>query len=215
MAYTVEGAIAAVRAAYADPQNPPNKLWWIQSSITITDTPPQQLYAHPESDFPTHITDEGVELDTGEEGAPITGMGRLWVPWWALDTLSNLGYYPDELFYKGFKFEVRRGPTGPSFLLGLAIEPVYAFVGSLSLRPPAFARSFVQHHTLLRPKQYRGVLGLQMQPRFTVPLSEDAVNPKLTGTIAPSPSVPGAIHPPAAIEVVLESLEGQIFDPPG
>jgi hypothetical protein len=213
LAYTVEDAIAALRIAYADPQNPPNKRWWIQASITITDTPPQQLYAHPEHDFPTHITDEGtVELATGEVGAPITGKGRLWAPWWAPDSLSDFGYYVDDYFWdKGSKFEVQRGPTGPPFLLGLAIEPVYAFVGSVALRPPAFARSFVHRHILLRPTQYRGVLGLQMQPRLTVPLSEDPVNPKLTGTITPSPSVPGAIHPPAAIEVVLESLEGEII----
>jgi hypothetical protein len=214
LAYTVEDAIAAVRTAYADPQNPPNKLWWIQASITITDTPPEQLYAHPDPDFPTHITDEGVELGTEDLGAPITGKGRLWVPWWATDSLSNLGYYIDEYWYKESKFQVQRGPTGPLFLLGLAIEPVYAFVGSLPLRPPAFARSFVHRHILLRPKQYGGVLALQMQPRLTVPLREDAVNPKLTGTITPSPSVPGAIHAPAAIAVVLESLEGEIFDPP-
>jgi hypothetical protein len=215
LAYTVEDAIAAVRTAYADPQNPPNKRWWIQTSITITDTPPEQVYAHPDPDFPAHITDEGtVELATGEVGAPITGEGRLWVPWWAPDSLSDLGYYIDEYWYKESKFQVQRGPTGPPFLLGLAIEPVYAFVGSLSLRAPAFARSFVQRHAFVRPKRYRGVLALQMQPRLTVPLSEDAVNPKLTGTITPSPSVPGAIHPPAAVEVVLESLQGEIFDPP-
>jgi hypothetical protein len=45
-----------------------------------------------------------------------------------------------------------------------------------------------------------------MQLRFSVPLTEDPVNPKLTGTITPDPSLPGAIHPPATIEVVLESL---------
>jgi hypothetical protein len=211
MAFTVEDAIAAVRTAYADPQNPPNKVWWIQASITITDTPPEQVTTHP--DFPTHITDDlTVELDTGEVGAPITGKGRLWVPWWAPDSLSNFDYYPDDYFWdKESKFVVQRGPTGPAFLLGLAIEPVYAFVGSVSLRPPAFARAFVHRHIPLRPKQYRGVLALQMRPRLIFQLTEDAANPKLTGTITPSPSVPGAIHPPAAIEVVLESLEGEIF----
>lgn len=207
MAYTVEDAKAALASAYADPQNDPNMVWWIQASVTITDTPP--AYAHPTAEFPTSSPEGEVELAAGEVGAPITGEGQLWVNWETPDTLGNLS--PADLWYRGFKLEVQRGATGPSFLLGLAIEPVYAIVGPLTLRPPAFARSFVQRHGLVRPKQYRGVLALRMQPFFTVPLTEDPVNPKLTGTITPSPYVPGAIHPPAAIEVVLESLESGII----
>jgi hypothetical protein len=103
------------------------------------------------------------------------------------------------------KLTMRRGATGTPFLLGLTIEPVIA-IGPLSFRPPAFARSFVQRHEFLRRKHYRGLLALRAQPQFTVALTEDQVNPKLTGTITPSPSVPGIIHPPASIEIVLESL---------
>jgi hypothetical protein len=189
LAYTVEDAIAALLGFYADPNNNPNMFWWIQASITITDTP---IYAHP---------------PTEEEGAPFTGTGNLWVRWWeAIDTLTNLS----ERWDSDSMFKMRRGATGPSFLLGLAIEPVYTFVGGLSVRPPAFARSFVQRHNLVRPKQYRGVLALPLRPRFTVALTEDPINPKLTGTITPSWSVPGFIHPPAAIEVVLESIKSDV-----
>ena len=102
------------------------------------------------------------------------------------------------------KFKCRRG-GGPEFYLGLNIEQVIT-IGPLSIRPPAFARSFVQRHGFLSRKRYRGVLAFQMQPPFSVALTEDPVNPKLTGTITPDPSLPGAIHPPATIEVVLESL---------
>ena len=207
LAYTVQDAIAALLSAYADPHYEPNTVFFIKASIAIADTPPEQIFTHPDPDFPAHITDEGtVELATEELGAPIAGQGHVWVKWWETpDALGNL----DDSGSSGFK--VQRGATGAPFLLGLAIEPVYAFVGSLSLRPPAFARSFVQRHDLVRPKQYRGVLGLGMQPRFTVPLTEDRVNPKLTGTITPSTSVPGFIHLPATVEVVLESLESSII----
>jgi hypothetical protein len=199
LAYTVDGAIAAVASAQAAETNF-NTFWFIQGSVTITDTPPEQAYARPTAEFPTHITEElTVELVAEEVWAPITGTGPLFRPTNAL--LGNL----DTPLWTADKFEMQRG-GGPQFFLGLDIEPVFTFVGPLSLRPPAFARSFVQRHGFLSRKHYRGVIGLQMQPRFTVPLTEDPVNPKLTGTITPDPSLPGAIHPPATIEVVLESL---------
>jgi hypothetical protein len=115
--------------------------------------------------------------------------------------LGNLGlaYWDD-----WSKFAMQRG-GGPKFYLGLDIEPVITFVGPLSVRSPAFARSFVQRHGILMRKRYQGVWALQSWLRFPVPLNEDP-SPKLTGTITPDPSLPGAIHPPATIEVVLESL---------
>jgi hypothetical protein len=200
LAYTVDDAIAAVVSAQAAEQNF-NTFWFLQGSVKITDTPPEQLYAHPDPDFPTHITDEGtVELVTEEEWAPITGNGHLWRL--TADSLGNLGWpYWDDYS----KFAMQRG-GGPKFYLGLDIEPVITFIGPLSVRPPAFARSFVQRHDLLSRKRYRGVLGFPMQAPFTVALTEDPLNPKLTGTIASGPSLPGAIHLPATIEIVIDSL---------
>ncbi len=200
MAYTVDDAIAAVASAQAAEMNP-NTIWFLQGSVTITDTPREQLYAQPGTELPTDAPDEGtVELVVDEQWAPITGNGHLWRE--TADTLGNLGttYWDDYT-----KFAMQRG-GGPKFYLGLDIEPVITFVGPLSVRPPAFARSFVQRHGFLSRKRYRGVLALQMQPPFTVALTEDSLNPKLTGTITPDPSLPGAIRLPATIEVVIESL---------
>ena len=192
MAYTVDDAIAAVASAQAAEMNL-STFWFIQGSVTITDTPPEQLFAHPDPDFPTHITDEAtVELVADEEWPPITGNGPLYR---GLGLLGNLD---------ADKFKCRRG-GGPEFYLGLNIEQVIT-IGPLSIRPPAFARSFVQRHAFLTRKRYRGVWALQSWLRFSVPLTEDPVGPKLTGSITPDPSLPGAIHPPATIEVVLESL---------
>jgi hypothetical protein len=200
LAYTVDGAIAAVASAQAAEQNF-NTFWFIQGSVTITDTAPEHAYAHPTAEFPTPPPEGTAELVPEEEvWAPITGTGPLVRGTTAL--LGNLDG-PD-------KFKMHRG-GGPQFYLGLDIEPVITFIGPLSLRPPAFARSFVQRHAFLSRNRYRGVWALQMQPRFSVLLTEDPVNPKLTGTIAPDPSLPGAIHPPATIEVVLESLTSFTF----
>jgi hypothetical protein len=195
LAYTVDEAYAALTKAQAEEQNF-NTIWNIQGSVTITDTPPEHAYAHPTAEFPTPSPEGGTAelVPEAEEWAPITGTGLLYRGTTAL--LGNLGLY-------GFK--MHRG-GGPQFYLGLDIEPVITFIGPFSLRPPAFARSFVQRHSFLGRKHYRGVWALQNQPRFSVPLTEDPVNPKLTGTITPDPSLPGAIHPPATIEVVLESL---------
>jgi hypothetical protein len=198
LAYTVDDAIAAVASAQAAEQNF-NTFWFIQGSVTITDTPPEQLFAHPDPDFPTHITDEGtVELVADEEWAPITGNGPLFR---GLGLLGNLELTP---IWQADKFKCQRG-GGPEFYLGLNIEQVIT-IGPLSIPPPAFARSFVQRHAFLTRKRYRGVWALQSWLRFSVPLTEDPVGPKLTGSITPDPSLPGAIHPPATIEVVLESL---------
>jgi hypothetical protein len=203
LAYTVDDAIAAVASAQAAEQNP-NTFWFVQGSVTITDTPPEQLYAQPDHDFPTHVTDEGaVELVDDEEWAPITGQGPLFR---GSGLLGNL----DTPLWDADKFKCRRG-GGPEFWLGLDIEPVITLVGPLSVAPPAFARSFVQRHGFLTRKHYRGVWALQRQLRFSVALTEDSVNPKLTGTIIPDPSLPGAIRPPAAIEIVLESLTSFTF----
>jgi hypothetical protein len=199
MAYTVDDAIAAVASAQAAETNF-STFWFLQGSVTITDTPPEQLYAHPGTELPTDAPDEGTVELVEEEWAPITGKGHLFRE--TADSLGNLGlaYWDD-----WFKFAMQRG-GGPKFYLGLDIEPVITFVGPLSVRSPAFARSFVQRHGFLSRKRYRGVLAFQMQPPFTVALTEDPLNPKLTGTITPGPSLPGAIHVPATIEVVIESL---------
>jgi hypothetical protein len=199
LAYTVDDAIAAVVSAQAAEQDP-NTFWFVQGSVTITDTPPEQAYAHPTAEIPTHTSEEGtVELVDEEVWAPITGNGPLFRGTNVI--LGNL----DTPIWDADKFKCQRG-GGPQFYLGLDIEPVITFVGPLSIRPPAFARSFVQRHGFLSRKHYRGVWALQRQLRFSVPLTEDPVNPKLRGTITPDPSLPGAIHPPATIEVVLESL---------
>jgi hypothetical protein len=47
----VDEAIAAVASAQAAETNF-NTIWFIQASVTITDTPPEQLYAAPGTDFP-------------------------------------------------------------------------------------------------------------------------------------------------------------------
>ena len=50
-----------------------------------------------------------------------------------------------------------------------------------------------------------GVFGLYLQPRFSVVLTEDQLDPKLTGTLeSPGADFPG--DPPGTIEVVLESI---------
>jgi hypothetical protein len=205
LAYTVEDAIAAVGSAQAAEQQS-STFWYVLASVTITDTEPGQLFAHPDPDFPTHITDEGtVELVDEEAWTPITGQGPLFREPLFGPTVDSLG----DLFswaWDGYgKVTVRRGAAGAPFLLGLSIEPVIT-LGRLSIRPPAFARSFVQRLDILRRNHYRGLLALQGQPQFTAALIEDPVNPKLTGTITPSPTVPGVIHPPASIEIILESL---------
>jgi hypothetical protein len=201
LAYTVEDAIAAVTSAQAAETNI-NTIWFLQASVTIADTPPEQLYAHPGAEVPTPAPEGGpVELDVPEEAwAPITGNGPLFrgSPTPLLGNLNTPLWDAD-------KFRCQRG-GGPPFYLGLEIEPVITVVGPLSIRPPVFARSFVQRHRLLSRKHYRGIWALQPQLRFSVALTEDPVNPKLTGTITPDPSLPGTIHPPATIEVVLESL---------
>jgi hypothetical protein len=196
LAYTVDDAIAAVASAQAAEQNF-NTFWFVQGSVTITDTPPDQLFAHPDPDFPAHITDEAAVELAGDEWPPISGSGPLFP---GLGLLGNLG---DSGLWNADKFKCRRG-GGPEFYLGLNIEPVIT-IGPISIPPPAFARSFVQRHGNLMRKRYRGVWALQSWLRFSVSLTEDP-GPKLTGTIASDPSLPGAIHPPATIEVVLDSL---------
>jgi hypothetical protein len=54
----VDEAIAAVASAQAAETNF-NTIWFIQASVTITDTPPEQLYAAPGTDFPTHDPEGG------------------------------------------------------------------------------------------------------------------------------------------------------------
>ena len=54
MAYTVDEAIAAVASAQAA-ETDFNTIWFLQASVMITDTPPEQLYAAPGTDFPTMI----------------------------------------------------------------------------------------------------------------------------------------------------------------
>jgi hypothetical protein len=204
LAYTVDGAIAAVASAQAA-ETDFNTFWFVLGSVKITDTPREQAYAHPTAEIPTHPSEEGtVELVDEEVWAPITGNGPLFSG--TNGILGNL----DTPVWDADKFKCQRG-GGPQFYLGLDIEPVITFVGPLSIRPPVFARSFVQRHGFLSRKHYRGVWALQRQLRFSVPLTEDPVNPKLTGTISPDPSLPGAIHPPATIEVVLESLTSFTF----
>ena len=203
MAYTVDDAIAAVVSAQAAETNP-NKGWFIQASVTIADTP---LYAQPGAEFPTRTPDEGtVELDVPEEGwAPITGEGPLYMGR-PTPLFGNLG----TPVWNADKFKCQRG-GGLPFWLGMDIDRVITFIGPLPLRPPVFARSFVQRHGLVSRKHFSGVWALHPQLRFSVRLTEDPKNPKLTGAINPDPSLPGAIHPPATIEVVLESLASGII----
>jgi hypothetical protein len=196
LAYTVEDAIVAVASAQAAEQDP-NTFWFIEGSVTITDTPPEQLFA-PGHDSLTHIDEGAVEVVVAdEEWPPITGNGPLFRGLGLLGNLSTSGLWDAD------KFKCRRG-GGPEFYLGLNIEP-FITIGPISIPAPAFARSFVQRHGILMRKRYQGVWALQSWLRFPVPLNEDP-SPKLTGTITPDSSLPGAIHPPATIEVVLESL---------
>jgi hypothetical protein len=203
LAYTVEDAIAAVVNAQAAEQG--STFWYVLASVTITDTEPEQLYAHPDPDFPTHITDEGtVELVDDQPWQPITGEGPVFPDPFLSAAPTRLDDF--RFGWDGYgKVTMRRGAAGTSFLLGLAIEPVITF-GSLSFRPPAFAGPFVQRHNFLGRKHYRGLLGVEGQPQFMAPMTENPAYPKLTGTVPPSPSVPGAVHLPATIEIVLDSL---------
>jgi hypothetical protein len=204
LAYTFEDALAAAVKAQLAQQG--STFWYVLASVTISDTEPGQLYAHPDPDFPTHITDdETVELVDDKPWPPISGQGPLFPrPLWNANADSL-----DDLFSFGWdgygKLTMRRGGTGTPFLLGLNIEPVITF-GPLTVRPPAFARPFAQRHNFLGRKHYRGQLGLEGQPPFTVPLTENPALPNLTGPITPSQSVPGEIHQPATIEIVLDSL---------
>jgi hypothetical protein len=201
LAYTVEDAIAA--AVHAQLAENSSTFWYVLASVTITDTPPDQLLAPGHESLP-HIDEEALEVVVAGEWPPITGQGPLYPdPFFSAnaDRLDNLrfGWNGEQ------KLTVRRGAEAP-FYLGLAIEPVIT-LGPLSFRAPTFARPFVQRRHLLGRKHYRGLLGLEGQPQFTASLiEEDPAHPKLTGPITASPSVAGAIHLPATIEIVLESL---------
>ena len=178
MALTVDEALAALASAYdADPATP----WCLQALLTITDT------AGTLSGIGTQGTSPGRLF-----GAPHPFAG------------APLGNLKDPIWNSGDKFVVHRGEewTGfDEFLIGLDIEAVVAIVGPLTLRPPAFAWSFMQRHGFLSSTHYRGVLSVEQSARFTVALTENPLNPKLTGTITRSPS--GAFVPPATIEVVI------------
>jgi hypothetical protein len=127
--------------------------------------------------------------------AKITGQG----PLYRTTLLGNLGWVWDS----GHKFTVQRG-TGPIFLIGLDVEPLFT-IGPLAFQPPAFTSPFLQRHGFLFRKRYMGVFGLYLQPRFSAVLTEDQINPKLTGTLeSPGADFPG--DPPGTIEVVLESI---------
>jgi hypothetical protein len=134
--------------------------------------------------------------DTGP--TPITGKG----PLYRTALFGNLWPVWDQ----GFKFVMQRGGTGPRFLLGLNIEPIIAVVGPAVVQPPAFLGPFLQRHRFLSRKRYQGVFGLYLQPLFDVVLTEDQLNPRLTGTLTPLPFATGAFDPPGTIEVVLESV---------
>ena len=200
MAYTVEDAIAAVASAQAAETNF-NTVWFIQASVTITDTPREQLYPHPGAHLPTQDREEGaVEHFADEPWTPIKGSGPLFRGY-PTPLLGNL----NTPLWDADKFKCQRG-GGPAFYVGVDIEPVITFVGPVSISPPAFARSLTHRLGLLSRKHYQGVCAFQPQLRFSIQLNEDPANPKLTGTITPDPSLPGAIRLPATIEVVLESL---------
>jgi hypothetical protein len=126
----------------------------------------------------------------------ITGKG----PLYRTALLGNLG----SVFDSGYKFSMQRGGTGPLFLLGLDIEPIYTIGPIVVRRFPAFLVSFLQRLGLLR-KRYQGDFALYLQPHFGVVLTENQ-DPRLTGTITPSALTPGPIVPPGTIEVVLESV---------
>jgi hypothetical protein len=130
--------------------------------------------------------------------SPITGKG----PLYRTTLLGNLA----PIWDPSFKFVVKRGGTGPGFLLGLDIEPLITIIGPVPIPPPAFITPFLQRHGLLSRKRYQGAFGQYLQPLFGVTFSEDQINPRLTGTIVPPPSPPGPIDPPGTIEVVLESV---------
>jgi hypothetical protein len=200
LAYTVDEAIAAVASAQAAETNF-NTIWFIQASVTITDTPPEQLYAAPGTDFPTHDPEGGtVEHLADEPWTPITGSGPIFRGY-PTPLLGNL----NTPLWDADKFKCQRG-GGPSFYLGVDIEPVITFVGPVSVSPPAFARSFTQRLGLLSRNHYQGICAFQPQLRFSIQLNENPANPKLTGAITPDPSLPGAIRLPATIEIILESL---------
>jgi hypothetical protein len=138
------------------------------------------------------ITDAGAGTITGK--GPLGRAGP--------QALTNMG----SIWDAPLKFFMQRGATGPGFLLGLNIEPIYALIGPVVFRPPTFVASFIQRYRFpIRRTHYQGDFALYMQPPFGVVLTEDQ-SPKLTGTIAASTLTPGPIVPPGTIEVVLDSV---------
>jgi hypothetical protein len=136
-----------------------------------------------------------VSITDGSTGT-ITGKG----PLYRTALLGNLG----SVFDSGYKFLMQRGGTGPLFLLGLDIEPIIT-LGPIVVSRPAILVSFLQRLGFFR-KRYQGDFALYLQPHFSVVLTENQANPRLTGTITPSALTPGPIVPPGTIEVVLESV---------
>jgi hypothetical protein len=175
MAYTVDGAIAAVQQTQAT--LPPDQGAYIKAHVTINDA---------------------------AGGGSIQGNGSLMIPYYKTALLGNLGWVADSQFW----FLMQRGGAGPQFLLGLDIEPIIAIVGPVVVRPPAFIISLLQRLGFLR-KRYQGHFAIYLQyqqPHFNVVLTEDQINPRLTGTISQSALSVGPIVPPASVEVVLDSV---------
>jgi hypothetical protein len=169
VAYTFDDAIAAVASTQA--AQPPEKVAYIQASLSITEAAPGTL--------------------TGE--GPLFRMTPL--------GLSNLWPFWDS----SAKFLMQRGGVS-QFLLGLTIESIFTIAG-IAIRPPAFLRPLI---SLLQPlgfvrKRYQGTFQIFGQPQFNVVLTENRINPMLTGSL-PLSLAPGSIAPPGRIELVLESV---------
>jgi hypothetical protein len=176
MAYTVDGAIAAVQQTQAT--LPPEQAAYIRAHVTINDA---------------------------AGGGSVQGTGSLMIPYYKTALLGDLGWVADPQFW----FLMQRGGAGPQFLLGLDIEPIIT-IGPVVFRPPASMISLLQRFTFLWRKHYWGHFAIYLQyqqPHFNVTLSEDQVNPRLTGTISPSALSVGPIVPPASVEVILDSVE--------
>lgn len=208
MALTVDEALAALASAYDADEGATS--WCVLASLTITDTAG---------------TLSGVPEVPGRLWGAIAFVGAPH-PLATNALLGNLEINMRVPFdYQAGWFDMHRGEWNgeaqPAWLVYLDIEAVVAIVGPLTLRPPAFARSFMQRHGLVSRTHYRGVLGITPAPNFphfwqaptpfTVALTENPVDPKLTGTITQSPS--GDIVPPATIEVVFQELAPLSFTP--
>ena len=196
----MDEAIAAVASAQAAETNF-NTIWFIQASVTITDMLPEQLYAAPGTDFPTHDPEGGtVEHLADEPWTPITGSGPIFRGY-PTPLLGNL----NTPLWDADKFKCQRG-GGPSFYSAWTSSR-----SSLSSAPfrsahrpsPGHSRSGSDSSQGTTTKAYA-----RSSRSFASRFNSTRIpqTPSSLELITPDPSLPGAIRLPATIEIILESL---------